>query len=88
MGIPNIPMTEIHLVSDLPLAPFALVLLLKLNEWEYNRRSPKEHLRSNQSADAHDIDCMLLWATAKDAKPLEVEWLPASFISDTEHRIV
>jgi hypothetical protein len=86
--MPDIPTSAVHLISDLPLAAFELVFLLKVQAWEDHRHALKEYLRLKQHTDVQDIDRMLPLAVAKGSKPRSVEWLPASFVSSAERRVI
>ncbi|KAG8746025.1 hypothetical protein FRC10_006364 [Ceratobasidium sp. 414] len=100
MSIPNISSGEIEYKntgrdstygtyggtqSRIPIAPFGLILLLKLQAWEQHRDSPEYRFQQKQHIDARDIDVLLPLAVAARVK---FDSLPDEFVQEARKRVV
>ncbi|KAG9077861.1 hypothetical protein FRC06_008659 [Ceratobasidium sp. 370] len=100
MSIPNISSSEIEYKNTgnasaygtysgtqarIPIAPFGLVLLLKLQAWEQHRDSPEYRFQQKQYTDACDIDVLLPLAVAGRVK---FDSLPEEFMREARKRVV
>jgi hypothetical protein len=66
-----IPSRRIEWRSFLPVAPFSVVFLLKLQGWSDHCASPEEHKRLKRYVDSEDIEHMLDIALKNESRPLE-----------------
>ena len=88
MNIPQISMGRIeYSTGRLPLMPFSLNLLMKLQGWEDHRYASKSHLNRKQHMDVQDLRYMLLIAVRRKTKPLSETWIPADFLVAAERRV-
>ncbi|KAG8780480.1 hypothetical protein FRC12_022972 [Ceratobasidium sp. 428] len=93
MSIPNISPREIEhkdtshggTRARIPLAPFGLVLLLKLQAWEQHRDSSEYRFREKQYTDARDINVLLPLAVADQ---VTFDSLPSEFLGEARKRVV
>ena len=87
MSIPSIPSSSIVWIDGLPVAPFSMVLLLKLQAWDDHKKEYKTYLNLKQHTDVKDIDYMLPLAQANGLEPRKESTLPTSFIQKAEGRV-
>ncbi|KAG8774803.1 hypothetical protein FRC12_001820 [Ceratobasidium sp. 428] len=93
MSIPNISSGEIEHKDTshggtrvrIPVAPFSLVLLLKLQAWEQHRNSSEYRFREKQYTDARDINVLLPLAAADQ---VTFDSLPSEFLGEARRRVV
>ncbi|KAG9127707.1 hypothetical protein FRC07_010630 [Ceratobasidium sp. 392] len=93
MSIPNISSDEIERrttsayggsQSRIPVAPFGVVLLLKLQAWEQHRDSSEYRFREKQYTDARDINVLLPLAVAGR---VVFDSLPDEFVREARRRV-
>ncbi|KDQ19265.1 hypothetical protein BOTBODRAFT_102682 [Botryobasidium botryosum FD-172 SS1] len=87
MNIPDISTIHIRHIAGLPLMPFSIVLLLKLQAWTDHQIATESHLRMKQYTDSADIDRLLPLACGRNMKPCEEAYIPESFISAAKDRV-
>ena len=87
MNIPLISTDKIEYINNLPVMPFSLNLLMKLQGWEDHKNSPKFHHNQKQFMDINDLNRMLPIAVARGAKPRMETWIPEDFIRIAEIRV-
>ncbi|KAG8685514.1 hypothetical protein FRC08_013072 [Ceratobasidium sp. 394] len=100
MSIPNISSSEIEYKNtgntsaygtyggtqaQIPIAPFGLVLLLKLQAWQQHRDSLEYRFQQKQYMDARDIDVLLPLAVAGHVK---FDSLPDEFVREARNRVI
>ncbi|KAF8608296.1 hypothetical protein BDV93DRAFT_403282, partial [Ceratobasidium sp. AG-I] len=91
MSIPDIFPNEIEYKStygrthtQIPIAPFGLVLLLKLQAWAQHRDSTEYRFRDKQYTDVADIDVLLPLAVARR---VTFDSLPETFLREARRRV-
>ncbi|TDL18252.1 hypothetical protein BD410DRAFT_504607 [Rickenella mellea] len=87
MNIPTVDASRIKTIDGIPVMPFSVVLLLKLQAWSDHRVALKSYLRVKQHTDVADILRLLPIAKTRKVKPREDSWLPSSFITAAEGRV-
>lgn len=87
LNIPAIEPTRIEHVDGIPLLPFVVVLMLKLQGWTDHRGASKTYLCEKQWMDVTDIKELLPIAVRRGVKPREEAWIPESLIQATERRV-
>ncbi|QRV98116.1 PTCB-BRCT domain protein [Ceratobasidium sp. AG-Ba] len=96
MSIPSFSPSEIEYKSTqattysstrarIPVAPFGLVLLLKLQAWEQHKDSSEYRFREKQHTDSRDIDVLLPLAAASNAN---FDSLPEEFLQEAHRRVI
>ncbi|KAF5378458.1 hypothetical protein D9615_007060 [Tricholomella constricta] len=82
LGIPSIPASSITTANahKLPCAPFALVLLLKLQAWVHHGEALEYRFRQKQLMDARDITLLLPIACSMNIRPCATGTLPKAFL--------
>jgi len=70
---------------QIPIAPFGLVLLLKLQAWEQHRDSSEFRFQNKQYTDSRDIDTLLPLAVASH---VTFDDLPAEFLQKARERVI
>lgn len=91
MSIPDISPNEIEYKStygrahsQIPVAPFGLVLLLKLQAWQQHRDSSEFRFKMKQYTDVADIDVLLPLAVAQR---IAFDSLPETFVREARRRV-
>lgn len=87
MNIPVISPDDIVWKNNLPLMPFSIILLLKLQAWTDHQTAGQSYLRMKQYTDSADIKRLLPIAITKGTQPRSDPLLPSSFISAAETRV-
>ena len=87
MDIPSIEESRIQWIHGLPVAPFSMLLLLKLQGWTDHRAAIKQYLRIKQHVDVTDINNLLPIAIKKGIRPNEDIFLPKDFIAKAQTRV-
>ncbi|KAG6905763.1 hypothetical protein DXG01_000849 [Tephrocybe rancida] len=93
LSIPNIPASKICYIEpfqDIPVAPFLVLLLLKLRGWEDHRHGAddRRHMRDKVEIDEEDIDALLELGVRDYQAHLDYEkWLPKWFVQESEERV-
>jgi len=59
MHLPHLPTTYIHWVDEIPLVPFSLLLVQKLQAWDDNRNAEEPFRQYRQHKDAKDVKKLL-----------------------------
>jgi hypothetical protein len=97
MSIPNVSPGDIEYKNPqitarigrtqvkIPVAPFGLVLLLKLQAWAQHRDSSEYRFRNKQYTDSEDIEVLLPFAVASR---VTFDALPAEFLQEARERVV
>jgi hypothetical protein len=67
MNLPNLPLITVDWDEGLPLVPFSLLLLLKLQEWDDHRPSGQEFTDLEQRSDMEDVMMLLRLSKAREA---------------------
>lgn len=70
MDIPAFPHEDIIRITNFPVAPFKLVLLLKLQAWSQHRSDYRSYMRIKSYVDHPDLIALFRAAKQKDSKIL------------------
>jgi hypothetical protein len=88
LNLPWIPPEKIEYINYLPVAPFSLLLLLKLQGWEDHRHSSRGDFQWKSRTDATDIDQMLMLMTENGYTLADVNgWVEEDFLTKSEQRV-
>lgn len=87
MNIPHVATKHIEEIDGIPVAPFSLVLLLKLQAWKDHKAAMKAYLCMKQHTDVADINRLLPIACAREIHPRNDCGIPMDFIYKTEVRV-
>ncbi|KAG5735612.1 hypothetical protein E4T56_gene6939 [Termitomyces sp. T112] len=95
LSIPKIPVEKISyrvhgvFYKDIPLAPFLVVLFLKLRAWTDHRVDHRQHMRDKVGMDEQDIDELLELGAQEYGISLvnQGKWFPKDFVQETKGRL-
>ncbi|KAI5118646.1 hypothetical protein M0805_002566 [Coniferiporia weirii] len=87
MSIPSIDPARIVHIDGMPVMPFSIVLLLKLQAWEDHKVALRNYLYMKQYTDVEDIDRLLPLACSQNLRPRDESYIPNTFISAAENRV-
>ncbi|KAG8704434.1 hypothetical protein FRC11_009890 [Ceratobasidium sp. 423] len=81
---PDLIQYKQYLTHRIPVAPFGLVLLLKLQAWEQHKQSPEERYFTKHHTDARDINYLLPLAITAG---VTCDYLPSDFRREARRRV-
>jgi hypothetical protein len=93
ISIPNIPVRCIvyhEIFSDIPIAPFLCLLLLKVRGWMDHREDSRQYMRDKVPMDEDDIEELLELAVEKYSVHLGTDsekWMPKWFVEEAKERV-
>jgi len=90
LDIPDIPLSKIDRTNDssLPCMPLSPLLILKLQGWIHHGDAIESRYRMKQPADVQDINDLLEIARQRNIRPRSESYLPQSFITRAETRVM
>lgn len=93
MHLPYVDAASFEYVEGIPVLPFPIVLLQKLQAWDDHGRAPEKHKRERQHVDASDVRSLLKLESL--TKPLQTQqlwkdekWFSPEFQSLTKKRVL
>ncbi|KAH8916321.1 hypothetical protein BT69DRAFT_1270553 [Atractiella rhizophila] len=82
MNLPTLPPEKVMMIGDLPIGPFSLLLLTKLQCWDDNRQAIQYFKQQKQYTDASDIEALLRLPNAKMLRKEENWFLDADVLGE------
>lgn len=88
LNIPNVAPERIVHIDGLPVLPFMLLLLMKLQGWSDHRAAGRTDMWEKQYVDVRDINQMLGIAATRGEDVNRETWLPKEFLDMARARVV
>jgi hypothetical protein len=90
LNVPDVPISRIKSINNLPAAPILVLLFLKLQGWTDHCASTRPDLYQKRHTDVEDINKLVRILKAQFDLEREIrkerKWLPVSFIEDGKRR--